>query len=324
MTRPPGSNRLVGELIRTIAEELTAQLAQTQGQLTLVQESTEREVLAANRALSSIYQQMRAYAVDLERFKAEESGASGASSFFAVLGRLASAIPDSLSALVQQSQQQAALAMQGERQASSINTLVGKISDISLATKILAVNARIEAARAGDRGSGFVVVADNLRELSKQVDVSVSSIEEMGEGVKQTLVKVARGAEALGNDGAVKSKALTSGVADCQRAYREAVLASLEGFQHRAVEIRDCANKALEHLQFQDRLQQSLVRVAEDQRAALERLHALAAQVEASPELHSAAQLRAQIRELFAARAAAGSVEELAVAPSGSGEVQFL
>lgn len=74
-----------------------------------------------------------------------------------------------------------------EKKSKSINTIVSTINSISEQTSLLSINASIEAARAGDAGRGFSVVAEEIRKLSEQCLESAGQITEIvDEIIKQT------------------------------------------------------------------------------------------------------------------------------------------
>ena len=163
--------------------------------------------------------------------------------------------------------------------AQDITRIMGVISDIADQTNLLALNAAIEAARAGEAGRGFAVVADEVRKLAEKTMASTQDVGNAIQAIQESTAK-----SMTGMDNAVARISEANELASQSGAALQEIVATVEVT---ADQVNAIATASEEQSAASEEINQSIVQVNDMSRQTAE---AMAEAAKAVSELAAQAQ----------------------------------
>lgn len=182
--------------LATAAEQLSGVTELAHNSLNSQHSQVEQVATAVNELSSTVQETARNTA---QAATAAQQANDEASSSKAVVTQVQTAI----SGVATEVENMAQVLRLLESESGNIGSVVDVINGVAEQTNLLALNAAIEAARAGEQGRGFAVVADEVRTLASRTQKSTQEIQHMvqrlQQGTKQAVDVIQRGQEKTKN-----------------------------------------------------------------------------------------------------------------------------
>ena len=225
---------------------------------------TEREVLGAAQMVNAIVGHATTSMAHLKTVAAAFEGRGRHDGVARAVGAQTEMVRAFVDELVDLARVQADATVEAQRSLSELSRATRAIDGLASEAKILALNSRIEAGRAGGQNRAFSVVSDEMRRLSTAVAATNTKVRELSGSVTDALGQVVAQTQITRARIDRFASEAQAGIADLLaevETFRADTKSALEESDRNISEAVRCSHGALSHLQFQDVVAQGLMRL---------------------------------------------------------------
>jgi len=265
----------VGEMVGSLLRRSLRSAVQRIGQINRM---TEDGALSAGRSLESIVKEAQSYAKDARSTLEGIAGSADQRGIAEVIAQQNQVLESFLVKIGAQVERQAEVARAAVKSSSQIANLGNEISAVAFQSRLLSLNASIEAGRMGAQGKAFGVIAAEMTKLSQQVESTSKAVNELVSTLSATLPSVSEAAHEMRGASEAFTAEISSSISQVDQRVRDLGLSvqhTLHAGDRCIAKILSHSQDALSSLQFQDPAAQGMVAVARDFNNASRSIHDL-------------------------------------------------
>jgi len=254
----------LAQLAERVSASMESARKEVLQRIQVVNETTERETLAAGESLQNIVAEARRQADDARAVLEQLGGGGNAMGVPAMAGRQSALVQAFLRQIDEDVAKHEATMAESQGLSERIVSTGKRVGGVAFQARLLSMNAAIEAARLGEAGAAFGIIAQEMTRLSGEVDLANRSIGELARELLRYLPLAQAQAASMRSTTAEFSARLASELGQLQAGsaeFERRVAQTLQRGDKRISKIAESSNDALSHLAFQDVCAQRLFSV---------------------------------------------------------------